>query len=222
MLRAYIASFFLLPYLVIGNLLFSTEVVFAERFLYLPAAAFCLAAGMILEHIATDYPAFRHWSASQRFRYAAAAAVVLVAAFAFLTYARSSVRQDEESVFRAASWRGGARSHFMLGAIETERGNEEAALSHFRRAADSSPSYEEAWLQYGIALYRAGKYDEAEKRLRYALFLQPQYRESRLVLARVLQVLGRVEEADRENRKALVCPVDIDSITWRRRLPPWR
>ncbi|MHC4990543.1 MAG: hypothetical protein ACYTGC_06140, partial [Planctomycetota bacterium] len=47
-LSAMAALVFVLPYLVVGNLLLTIGTIFAERLIYLPSAGFCLALGLLL------------------------------------------------------------------------------------------------------------------------------------------------------------------------------
>jgi cytochrome c-type biogenesis protein CcmH/NrfG len=210
------ALLFLLPYLVIGNLLVPVGVIFAERFLYLPSVGFCLGAGVGLGYLAFRYPAFRHWSPEQRARYAGVAAVVLLAAFTLQTWARASVWQDDRSVFAsaAAAYPGSARSFLILATLRSEdlpagplRPDDPAAaeiLALYDRAIANAPVYVRAWLDSGLFLARTGRMDEAIERFEEAVRLSPGFATAHLDLGLALHRAGRLQEAERSLRKAIV------------------
>jgi Tfp pilus assembly protein PilF/TolB-like protein len=73
-----------------------------------------------------------------------------------------------------------------LGAAEN-RLNQAAAIEDFRRAADTDRADETYSFNLGLALYKAGRYDEAADRLKTAVEKMPEDREANGLLARVEQ-----------------------------------
>ena len=66
-------------------------------------------------------------------------------------------------------------------------GDTDLALQLLRRAAASEPVNADAQLQYGLALFAAGRVDEAEQALRRTLQLAPNYEDAHEALSRVRQ-----------------------------------
>lgn len=73
-----------------------------------------------------------------------------------------------------------------LGAAEN-RMNQPVAIEDFRRAADADRADETYSFNLGLALYKAGRYDEAADRLKAAVERVPEDREANGLLARVEQ-----------------------------------
>ena len=73
-----------------------------------------------------------------------------------------------------------------LGAAE-DRLNQPAAIEDFRRAADADRADETYAFNLGLALYKAGRYDEATDRLKTAVERVPDDREANSLLARAEQ-----------------------------------
>ncbi len=73
-----------------------------------------------------------------------------------------------------------------LGAAE-DRLNQAAAIEDFRRAADADRADETYAFNLGLALYKAGRYDEATDRLKTAVERVPDDREANSLLARAEQ-----------------------------------
>ncbi|MGA7415712.1 MAG: tetratricopeptide repeat protein [Bryobacteraceae bacterium] len=73
-----------------------------------------------------------------------------------------------------------------LGAAEN-RMNQPAAIEDFRRAADADRADETYSFNLGLALYKAGRYDEATDRLKTAVESVPEDREANSLLARAEQ-----------------------------------
>lgn len=204
-LRSFVALAFLCPYLIVGNLVILVGSIFAERFLYLPSVAFCITTGIFLDFLAYRYPAFRQWSPAQRARYAVTIGAVLIAAFAFLTWSRASIWQNDETVFRdaARAQPKSPRAHFILGSLAADAGRIEEALDMFHRASELSPLFVPSFTQSGILLARRDRLKEAEERLRTAVRLAPANVGAHFNLGLVLRRQARIIEAEREIRKAL-------------------
>lgn len=196
---------FLLPYLVVGNLVVLVGTIFAERLMYLPSAGFCLLAGLFLSGLAGDYPAFGSWSPAARMRYVGVVLALLLAAFTVSTHARATVWQDDRSVFAAAVEvnPSSPRAHFILGKLDAEDGDLESALERFERSVALEPDYLPGWQEAGTTLARLGRYEEAIERFRTALAIRPDLPLSQYNLGLALQRLGRYEEAERAVRRAV-------------------
>jgi len=202
--RAMAAALFLVPYLVIGNLLVPVGTIFAERLAYLPSAGFCVLVGALLGSLALDYPAFPAWSPGARIRYAGIVLVLVLAAFSVQTHARATVWRDDRSVFAAAaaSHPDSPRPWLVLGMRELEDGRPAEALARFERALATEPRYMPAWYQSGLALAGLGRYDEAIDRFRRTIELSPTSASAHLNLGLALQRTGRLDEAERAVRRA--------------------
>jgi len=83
------------------------------------------------------------------------------------------------------------------------RGDGEAAVAAFRKAADLDPGNAEAWTNLGVALIRAGDDARGVEALRRALRAVPGYPDAHRNLAVVLDRQGRPAEAARHYRAFL-------------------
>jgi protein O-GlcNAc transferase len=83
----------------------------------------------------------------------------------------------------------------LLGVLALQAANPAAAAELFERAADIAPANAAAHNNFGEALRRLGRLDEALARLDRALELDAQYAEGHFNRGGVLRRLGRTEEA---------------------------
>ena len=83
-------------------------------------------------------------------------------------------------------------------------GDGEAAIRHYRAAAESGGGDPEAWYNLGVALQEAGRRDEARQALRTAVTLRPQYSEARNVLGLCALLQGDQQDAVDEFHRAVV------------------
>lgn len=100
------------------------------------------------------------------------------------TYARIC-QIDEKDV--------GAR--MMMGAIERQRGNLQAAAEHLQYTTNRDPEFFEAWALYGGVLGQLDRFAEAESALRSAIALNPRAAESQLNLGNVLKSQEKFSDA---------------------------
>lgn len=224
-LASFTALLFLLPYLIVGNLFFQVGVILGERLAYLPSAAFCLALGVFLSHLAFRYPAFRQWSPAQRARYAGLIAVVLLAAFTLQTYSRASVWQNDRRVFASAAAVNpeSPRAFFIVASLEAddlkgiplglEHPGAIEALRLYDRAIENYRAYVPAWMESGILLARMGRMEEALERFRETVRLSPSYASAHLNLGIALHRASRLDEAEVAVRRAIVHDRD-NSTAW--------
>jgi tetratricopeptide (TPR) repeat protein len=167
----------ILPYLLVGNLLFPVGAIFAERFLYLPVAGLSLLAGLAIDRLGR--PA--RW-----------AALLAIAVLGVAMFARSREWKDDATIF-AATLRNNPKS-------------QKAALwlGKYDDAIASWPESAAAWHDRGVALAKNGDFEGAERSLREAVRLEPTRLSPQLNLGLVLHRAGDLDAAERELRKAVL------------------
>ncbi len=209
---------FLLPYLVIGNLLVQIGTVFAERLLYLPSAGFCLLAGLFLTELPGWGPAASGVKLLKKINPAGAVILLLLAGYAIGTYARCTVWRNDESLFNAVLevYPDSPRANFIVAKIEADRVFENSRGLSRDRLADSLkrpvalldhavevvPEYSVAWNEKGLIQARLGDNYEAIRLFRKTLEISPRFPRARLNLAIALSLAGKKEEAIRSVRMA--------------------
>lgn len=93
---------------------------------------------------------------------------------------------------------GDVRAECRLGALLSLRGDVDAALSHYRRAAEMAPDDAEAQVGLGKVLLSASQIDKAVEHLQRAVALDPLDSQAHYRLSRAYRQLGRIPEADSE------------------------
>jgi len=163
---AFALALFLLP---LGPSLHAVSVVnvlFAERFLYIPVAGLALFLAWGLET----------WAGSPAARRAATAvlAVVLVA-FGLMTARRVGDWSSMERLTRAslASYPGGSDVLKQLGVALVQEGRFGEAVQPLARAVEINPRDSQAWTVYAAALKATRRFDEASAALRKVIELAP-------------------------------------------------
>ena len=193
------ALLFLMPYLVVGNLLFDVGTIFAERLMYLPSAGFCLLVGLAFEAalLRTRGRALR--------RAALALLVLLVIAAGGRTYVRGGDWLDDETLFTAAArlYPESPRAHFVMGKMALERGAFAESLPHFDRTLELYPDHAGAWLERGIALAELSRFEAAEASFLEALRRRPAYAKAHLNLGIAYRRTGRTAQARESLDQAL-------------------
>ena len=201
------SALFLLPYLVIGNLLTTVGTIFAERLLYLPSAGFCLLLGLTLDRLARTHGTFPQWTAERRAHTMGAALVILVAAFSLLTWQRATEWRNDETVFAAAvrTQPRSPRAHFILGKARLEAGERDEALALFDRTLELWPEHVPALVEKGIihAHPERGELEVAERAFREAVRVSPRYAKAHLNLGIALHHQGRRVEAEASVNESL-------------------
>ncbi|MCP3982280.1 MAG: tetratricopeptide repeat protein [bacterium] len=196
------ACLFLVPYLVVGNLIVLNGAGFAERLVYVPAAGFCMLVGLawtaLYERVA---------SAGGR---TAALALVLLCALGLggaALHARQVSRmwRDSESFFTRTleTTPGSLRPYIFFIGRHTERGELDAALRLYDRALEHTPGHADFWMERGMLLGRRGRLAEAEESLRRAVEVNDELGAAHMYLGIVLQRRGELQEAERELRDSL-------------------
>ena len=150
--RLFGASWFLLTYLPVSNLLDLNATV-AEHWLYLPSVGFCIFLAGILFDLPTRY-----------LRSTVAFACVAVAGLSVRSAIRSSDWVDPETFFRRTFAAGGSSSRIgvNLAVIYAVRGEHAKAEAILRKVLQIFPDYPLARNNLGIALSHQGKTKEAE------------------------------------------------------------
>jgi tetratricopeptide (TPR) repeat protein len=156
---------------------------FAERFLYIPSAGFCLAAGSVV--VAARAPG--------RVRRAAISVLGVVAlVFVVASASRAAVWKDEVSLFEslvrsapnnAALWDDLGQAYEVAGRIDD-------AVGAYREALRRNPKRAGAWNSLGVVWGRQGRLGDAVHALREAIRLDPKMPHSRFNLALLCVSLG--------------------------------
>ncbi|MBS2031936.1 MAG: hypothetical protein JST54_28825 [Deltaproteobacteria bacterium] len=172
-----------------SSVLFPIGAIFAERFLYLPLAAFALAAAWTLEHLTRLHV-----------RAPVAIAAALTLAFAIRTHARNDDWHDELSLYRSAAEAtpNSFKVHRVLAGLYWNRGpseeNADAAIAEGNRALailEARPlslDQRDGWLELEL-----GSYERAKGEYRRAAHDEPA---ALTHLQRSLTLLERAAEVD--------------------------
>ena len=199
------ALLFLLPYMIIGNLLFAVGAGIAERFMYLPSAGFCAAAGLLLGKIeAGDLPYVRFPRATCT-RFMVAILGLWIAAFGLLNYQRCMLWQNDQTLFTAAAsaYPKSPRAHYILGKLAAEREEYSVALDHLQRTVELYPGHFSAWQEQGTIHGKLGRPVQAERMFREALELNPMSYRNHFNMALIRRKQRDLEGAELALRKAL-------------------
>jgi tetratricopeptide (TPR) repeat protein len=165
-LPALAVALFLLPLGPTLNTVSVSGVMFAERFLYLPLAAFVLLGAWILERTLR----------SRRALVAARVGVVIVCTLAGgMTIARVAEWESSKSLVSSAiDWYPeSACAQFRMGLVMMAEDRPEEAAEWFEGSIDTEPRSARAWKKYGDALLKLGRYDEAAKVMRRVVQMSP-------------------------------------------------
>lgn len=187
----------LLPFFVTGNFFFPVGAIFAERFLYLPAAGIGLLGAALPARRMVLVPA-----------------AVVLAVWGGMTLVRGRDWKDDRTAFEAAARAHprGPRPHFAVAKLRADAiaappsapAEVAGALALFDRAIALWDDYPEAWKEKGVLLARAGRLEEAEPVLREAILRGPESVNARFNHALVLLRLGRRGDAERAFRQTLL------------------
>jgi len=196
------AALFLLPYLVVGNLLVPNGAGFAERLVYFPLTGLVLVAGAGGQKIAERLRDRRGPSTAK-----ASSVLVVALAVAGVAATRAQVGQwsDEQALWNRvlAQQPRSLRGNFTMAELRARQGRLQEAIRYYDRARASDPSHAPSWLYRGQALARSGDLVAATASLRQAVRLDPSSFEAHFNLGGVLARTGRIDEARRELDKAL-------------------
>jgi tetratricopeptide (TPR) repeat protein len=197
------ALLFLLPYLVIGNLLVLTGAGFAERLVYFPSTGFCVLAAWLLM-APSRWEHGRARVLTRRIVLALLAAVIVIAG---VHTRRASRMWESDEALMLETLRvtpGSLRAHFTLAATRMSQGKNEQAMELYERALRIDPEQPASLLYKGVLLAQQERFDEAEQALRRSIRSHPMVGETHMNLGLVLARKGRTAEAERALRKALL------------------
>jgi tetratricopeptide (TPR) repeat protein len=177
-----------------SNLVVLPAAIFSERYLYLPSAVACAAAGLALATLARS-----------RRGAAAAALAAILAAGSLRTLDRNRDWRDAESLYRSslAAAPRAARLHYNLGVVLREQDRAEESEASFRRALEIAPAYADARAELGLALVRRGRLEEAMAELGRAAADAPEDPVVLNNLGGAYLTAGRTADAVRLFRRAL-------------------
>lgn len=169
--------------------------IFAERYLYLPAAGFCLLLGAALAHLGR-----RHYLT------ACALAALLALNYGLLTRFRNADWHDNVLLY-TVTLQVSPESNLIrdnLGKTFLDGfGRPDLALELFRECARRVPEWHEYHLDMGLALGELRRHGEALRALDRSLEIWPRYPEAFLARGDVYRELGRPDEARRQYQRAL-------------------
>ncbi len=206
------AALFLLPYLVIGNLLFRVGAGMAERFLDLPCTGFCLLLAVLMGRLVEGEIAFVPASLSQLRRLVGIAFALLLAGFAFTTLPRCVEWESDRTVFEAAArdYPKSPRANYIVATLDAREGRTREALARIEQVLRLWPDYLPGWVQKGVLLGQLGDIAGAEAACREATRVGPAYGRGYSNLGLALHRLGRLDEAERALRKAVLWDASLD------------
>lgn len=174
-----------------------TDVIAADRFVYLPA----LGALLVITWLLARAWAGRAGTRRSRLPAVAVVIVVMLLAGAEATATRRylSYWQDMEKLHRrmVALAPQAPETHYNLGVVMAKQGNLTEAIRSFSEAIRIRPSYAEAHYNLGVALLtgETADIDRAMTHFAAAIQIRPRYRAAHKNLAAVLVQKGRSGEA---------------------------
>lgn len=190
-IAAFAVSLFLVPYVVVSNLVVPVGQILAERFVYFASAGFCLLVAVLIAPLLG--------------RRIALAALLLVA-LAGVVRTRAAVhdwRSDEalfEAVRRAVPE--SPRAAFALAKIRITQGRLDEAMTLLDDAIRLWPDQSGAWTDRAAILIGRGDLAGAERALRVASIENPYNQRAVVGWGVSLAKLGRFDEAERVLRDA--------------------
>jgi len=157
------------------------------------------------------------WRSTRRaVRYGATVAMAgLVLWYGAASWARARLFSDPERLWEqaAARYPGAWFAHLWLGNQRLEQGEIEQALHYFERVKRMRPDWPALWVNYGIALARLGREEEAEAALRRALRLAPDSPFAHYNLGLLYRKQGKEAAARAEWEQALrLVPEDVSTL----------
>lgn len=181
----------------VSNLFLPIGTVMAERLLYLPSVAFCMAL-----------PALWRGALGDRIRAgraAVAATCALTVLYAALTIDRNRDWKDQLTLFTATVETSplSAKAHFNLGVALEESGRPQEALGHYLAAVEILPEMAGAHHNAGLLLASMDRPEEALPRLEQAATLDPSLPGVFGSLGALHARLGRPEEAEAALRRGI-------------------
>lgn len=139
-------------------------VLFAERFLYLPAAGVLMIIAYLLSLVATT---------PLRRKLGLGLVVIVSVVFCGMTMARVERWESPKSLALASleAYPNGANVLFELGLAYGWEGDDANALESFERSLAVQDNRPQVWKEYGVALMRVGRFEESVEAWRKSLQL---------------------------------------------------
>jgi tetratricopeptide (TPR) repeat protein len=164
----------------------------ADRFLYLPSIGLTIAVVWAVADWAERAPGVR--GAIK------AAAVVVLAVLAMLTWVQQGTWRTTEDVFAHALAvdERNALAHGTLGRLFALGGDDATAIAHLRRSIELRADDAKPYLYLGFSLRRTGRPAEAVDALRKGAAIDPNQAEIRALLGAALSDLKQFDAADVE------------------------
>jgi tetratricopeptide (TPR) repeat protein len=197
------ALLFLLPYLVVGNLLVLNAAGFAERLLYVPAAGFCILLAVAL-HLPIDLSPAPRRRVVRLAVYSALSLLLVAGALQTRSQARMWESDDSLVEWAMAAAPGSLRANLELARRYRQEERWDEAKRIYETIAEGNPADAQAWLDLGILLGARGELQRAETVLRRAIALEPALGEAHYRLGLVLAATARPAEAERALRRTLL------------------
>lgn len=192
---AFCALAFLASIAPVSNLIVPIGTIMAERLLYLPSMAFCLAIPVV-------------WSMASRARPAvgAALATLLVLLLGARTIVRNRDWKDQLTLFTATVETSptSARAHYNLGIALAETSRTDAALSEYRIAMGINPEDPKPMRNAALLLAAQDRAPEALELLEKAARIDPALPGLLSDLGVIYSTLGRPVDAEAALREALI------------------
>ena len=197
---AFALLFFGAAILPVSNLVFLIGTMMAERTMYLPSIAFCLAFGAAVDG------ALR-WAASRSKAVVGlwlALFVGICALYSAKTVLRNRVWRDDV-VFAEAALRGSPNSvkiHRNFGAALSRVGRLDEAKAELETALRIYPDYYQAYIDLGIVLSLQGKFDEAIEAFKKAASFWANYADPYYHMGKIYEQRGQRAAASEAYRRA--------------------
>ncbi len=195
-----LAIVFLASIAPVSNLIVPIGTIMAERLLYLPSVAFCLALPALWREIGRPSP--RVFGAG---RLGAALVVVLTGLYVSRTIHRNADWKDQLTLFSVTTMTSprSAKAHYNLGVALEDAGRPEVALEQYLLAVSIQPSDAKSHHNAGLLLAKSGRATEAALHLEEASRLEPTLPRVFSSLGAAWSSLGREREARSAFRQAL-------------------
>ncbi len=184
--------FFLVSAFPVWHLIDPRVPIMAERFVYLPSAAFCWSVAQLFRD--AGWLARPDWRSARSVKSLALLAVCLLVPWATKTFIRARQWSDEKTLLVAAAKTvpDSAQVQLLLGNVHLREGNWPAAQRAYRRALGIYPQYGAAAVHLAAAYRESGQYADALAALQKAAPL-----DARLQAERFAE-LGRVHLAQND------------------------
>jgi Tfp pilus assembly protein PilF len=178
----------------------------ADRYTYLPQIGLCMAVAWGVEQLTASWR-HRRWVCG-------VASVLAVLVLTGLAWQQASYWRNSETLWTRtlACTAQNDVAHNNLGNTLADRGQADAAISHYRKALEIKPYDAVSHYNLGTVLKGTGQVDAAIAHFRKALEIKPDYAEAHNNLGNVLRGRGQIDEAIAHYQKALeIKPDDAEA-----------